>query len=180
VRRQDVAHEGEVAVIDRSQCVGCGQFMQPLKRENDIDILVRIAVIVVVVRDGQVARGRLDWNFTEPGVAGRIAHIEGPIALQVHTARGYQRHAALRYLPGERRPGRIVELHEAVFADPAIEQRWKSCEQTGKQLVFDGFGVDNGLLSIGSVHICREDPFEGVITVMPLKAHAYLPRPAPS
>lgn len=149
VRRQDVAHEGEVAVVDRTQRVGRGQLMQPLEREYDIDILVRIAVVVVVVRDGQIARGRLDGNLAELGVAGRIAHIEGPVALQVHTARGDQRHAALRYLPGERRPGRIVEFNEPVFADPAIEQGWKSGEQPGKQLVFDGFYVDNAFFPYG-------------------------------
>ena len=48
-------HEGEVARIDTADVSGVFQFFHALKGQDDVDILVRVGMIVVVVRDDELS-----------------------------------------------------------------------------------------------------------------------------
>jgi hypothetical protein len=65
-----------------------------LPGKDDVRVSIRIAVIVIVVRNRQLRRGYGSWNFPETRITKRIVHLKRLLRPQMHAAGRDQRHAA--------------------------------------------------------------------------------------
>lgn len=152
---QNVTHERKMAVIDRPDFIQRFELPGALKRENNVDVAIGIAVIIIVMRDNQLVRDRIRRNLPEGGIPTRIEHIKGGLFFQVYPACGDQRQLAFFDFPLKRCPGDTGSVDDPGLPGPVFHQLRVPGIQSGKQSVSDLFEADTTTLSFQRDRFCN-------------------------
>ena len=72
----DMAHEREVPGRNSSNNTLSLKFRQSLNRKDHVDVLVSIPMVIIVVRNCQIRRGRIGGNLPEGGIPISILHVK--------------------------------------------------------------------------------------------------------
>ena len=73
----DVPHKGEVAVIHIIDIFPPLQILNPLDWKYNVDIFIRVCMVIVIMGNGKIIRGCVRRNLPESGITGRIRHVKG-------------------------------------------------------------------------------------------------------
>ena len=155
VLTHDVPHERKMTGIDRTDFIQRFELPHALNWENNVDVAIRIAVVIIIMRYSQLVRDRIRRNLPEGGIPTRIEHVEGRLMLQVYPAGGDQRQPAFFGFTLKRCPGYIYGVYDSSLPGPIFHQRRVPGIQSGKQSVSDLFEADTTTLSFQRDRFCN-------------------------
>jgi hypothetical protein len=123
---------------------------EPVKGKDDILIFVRIAVVIIIVRDDEPTLRYATRDDTKTGITVLVCHVEWWILFQMHPGGGDQCHRTISQWFAERCPRRGTVIIQLLFLQPFLRQAGKTTEQQGEETILQAVQIhcDSRKLSI--------------------------------
>src|SRR5439155_25677946 len=112
-----------------------GQLLKPGERKDDVDVLVRIPVVIIVMGDREPIEGDLSRDDPVAGIPLRVLHVERLLTLQVDPRCSHEGNPALLQRLSERGPRWRPPLSQVPPRKPLLREAGKTAKGQGQDSV---------------------------------------------